>query len=100
MYDKEPEYHAAERAHISRVKAVREDRRKSRIGRLFTAAEKGPAPLPTSAPKVPGSLPSTPRMSFGGKAALVGATVLGAGALGYGVARWNQGRGKRERTPI
>jgi hypothetical protein len=100
MYDKEPEYQAAERAHISRVKAVREDRRKSRIGRLFTTAEKGPAPLPTSAPKVPGSLPSTPRMSFGGKAALVGATVLGAGALGYGIARWNQGRGKRERTPI
>lgn len=91
IYDKEPFYREAERAHVARVKAVREGRRAARIRQLFATEEMAPSAVPTT-PTAPRAVtPKSPRLSFGGKAALAGATVLGAGALGYGIARWRQG---------
>ena len=83
IFDKEPEYQAAEQAHRQRVKDVRSGK---------TSSFKPSMPNAPAAPATPRvAPPKSPRMSFGGKAALVGAGVLGAGALGYGIARWRQG---------
>ena len=85
IYEKEGEYKAAERAHRQRVMDVRSGKTRS-----FKPSMPD-APAAPAAPRV--TPPKSPRLSFGGKAALVGAGVLGAGALGYGIARWRQGSG-------
>jgi hypothetical protein len=90
MYEKEPQYREAERAHIARVKAVKEDRRKATIQRLFRA----PA-APNEQPKVSPAPPPiadrvAPKVRLSGKASAVAAGVLGGAALGYGLSRWRR----------